>query len=62
MVIEWDLSVDVADNGSMCVLKCLKCREKWARVFLESEDIWVDINLWKKGIIDEHLFKHQVVK
>ena len=59
--IHWDLVVDVADNGSLAVLKCLKCREKFAHVFLTSEDFWVDVNLWKKDIIDKHnLLKHNV--
>jgi hypothetical protein len=59
MVVKWDIHVDVCDNGSMVVLKCLKCREKWARVFLESKDFWKDVDAWKKLIAEEHLLKHK---
>lgn len=58
--VHWDLVVDIADNGSMVVLKCLNCREKFAHVFLGKDNFWVDVNVWKKDIIDKHLLKHTV--
>ena len=34
MTIEYDLKIDVAENGSSHVLKCRRCKKVWARVFL----------------------------
>lgn len=58
--IKWDLKINIADNGSMVLLTCLKCRKKWAHVFIvESKDFWSEVTPWKKDIADKHALIHK---